>query len=335
MSGKTFKAMVVEEAGEKNFVRTIKDRSTDELPEGELLIRVHYSSLNYKDALSASGNRGVTKNFPHTPGVDASGVVEESTDPGFSAGDEVIVHAYDLGCNTSGGFGEYIRVPAPWVIKLPANLSLRESMIYGTAGFTAAYSVLELERHGVTPDKGEILVTGATGGVGSVAVAILAKLGYDVVASTGKTDQEQFLLDLGAKEVISRDESRDESGRPMLKGRWAGVVDTVGGEILVTAIKATKPMGVVTCCGNVASADLPLNVYPFILRGIVLIGIDSQNCPMKRRIEAWDRLSREWKLDKLDSIGKEVTLDQLENEIALILEGKQVGRVLVNMSPND
>lgn len=332
MSAKTFKAMVVEEEGEKNFVRSIKDRSTDELPEGDVLVNVHYSSLNYKDALSAIGNKGVTRNFPHTPGVDAAGIVAESNSPEFSTGEEVIVHAHDLGCNTSGGFGQYIRVPAPWVIKLPANLSLKESMIYGTAGFTAAYSVLELQEHGVTPDKGEILVTGATGGVGSVAVSILAKLGYDVVASTGKTDQEQFLSDLGAKEIISREESIDESGRPMLKGRWAGVVDTVGGEILVTAIKATKPMGVVTCCGNVASADLPLSVYPFILRGVILIGIDSQNCPTEIRVKVWNRLSADWKLDNLDSMGREVNLNQLDDEIALILKGKQVGRVVVNLT---
>ncbi len=332
MSGKTFKALVVEEEGEKNFVRSVKDRSTDELPEGDVLVNVRYSSLNYKDALSAIGNKGVTRNFPHTPGVDASGIVAESNSPEFSAGEEVIVHAYDLGCNTSGGFGEYIRVPSDWVIKLPANLSLRESMIYGTAGFTAAYSVLELERHGVTPDKGEILITGATGGVGSVAVSILAKLGYDVVASTGKTDQEKFLLDLGAKEVISRDESRDESGRPMLKGRWAGVVDTVGGEILVTAIKAAKPMGVVTCCGNVASADLPLNVYPFILRGVILVGIDSQNCPMDDRLKVWEKMAGDWKLDNLDDLANEISLDGLEENIQLILQGKQKGRVLLNLT---
>ena len=332
MSGKTFKAMVVEEAGEKNYERSIKERSVDDLPDGDVLVRVHYSSLNYKDALSSIGNKGVTRNYPHTPGVDASGVVEESADPELGEGQEVIVHAYDLGCNTSGGFGQYIRVPASWVIKIPDNLSLRESMVYGTAGFTAAYSVLELVRHGVTPEKGEILVTGATGGVGSVAVSILAKLGYDVVASTGKMDREQFLLGLGAKEVIGRDESKDDSGRPMLKGRWAGVVDTVGGEILTTAIKATKPMGVVTCCGNVASADLPINVYPFILRGVMLIGIDSQNCPMETRLDVWNRLSGDWKLDNLDSMGREVSLDQLEDEIALILKGGQVGRVIVNLS---
>jgi acrylyl-CoA reductase (NADPH) len=332
MSAQTFKAVAVEEVGEKNFVRTIKDRSVDDLPDGEVLIRVHYSSLNYKDALSSIGNKGVTKNYPHTPGVDASGVVQESTHSGFSAGDQVIVTGYDLGANTSGGFGEYIRVPADWVLKLPPGLTLKDSMVYGTAGFTAALSVMGLEKNGVTPASGEILVTGATGGVGSVAVGILSQTGYEVVAATGKKDQTQFLSDLGAKEVIGRDEVIDESGRALLKGRWAGVVDTVGGDILATAIKSTRQEGTVTCCGNAASGDLPLNVYPFILRAVTLIGIDSSNCPMKRRTEAWDRLSRDWNLDNLDLIGREVTLEELDKEIPLILEGKQVGRVVVNLT---
>lgn len=332
MSGTTFRALVVEDDGEGKFTRSIKERTTNELPEGDVLVKVNYSSLNYKDALSSIGNKGVTRNFPHTPGVDASGVVAESNTPEFSTGEEVIVHAYDLGCNTSGGFGEYIRVPAEWVLNLPSGLSLRESMVYGTAGFTAAYSIYELERLGVTPDKGEVLVTGATGGVGSVAVSMLAKLGYEVVASTGKTDQTQFLQDLGAKEVISRDESSDDSGRPMLKGRWAGVVDTVGGEILATAIKAAKPFGVVTCCGNVASADLALNVYPFILRGVMLVGIDSQNCPTDVRVKVWEKMGADWKLNNLDKLTNEISLDDLEENIQLILKGGQKGRVLVNLS---
>jgi putative YhdH/YhfP family quinone oxidoreductase len=332
MSNQTFKAYVVDETQEKVFVSNIKSRTVSELPQGEVLVKVHYSSLNYKDALSATGNKGVTKNFPHTPGVDASGVVEESSDDRFSIGQEVIVHGYDLGCNTSGGFGEYIRVPADWVVTLPENLSLRESMVYGTAGYTAAYSVLRLQEFGVKPDMGEILVTGATGGVGSVAVAILAKSGYQVVAATGKADQEQYLLNLGAKEVISREDSKDESGRPLLRGRWAGAVDTVGGEILATAIKSTNPRGVVTCCGNVASADLPINVYPFILRGVSLVGIDSQDSPMNLRQQIWDRISSEWKLDQLELLSTEISLEELDSHIELILEGKQKGRVVINLS---
>ncbi len=331
MSGKTFRALVVEETGENKFVRSIKSRSTDDLPAGEVLIRVHYSSLNYKDALSATGNKGVTKNYPHTPGIDASGVVEESTAQGFKPGDEVLVTGYDLGANTPGGYGEYIRVPADWVVKLPKGLSLRDGMIYGTAGFTAALSVHKMEEHGVVPGIGEVLVTGATGGVGSIAAGILAKAGYEVVASTGKADQKQLLLDLGVKEVISREDATDTSGRALLKARWAGVVDTVGGEILATAIKSAKQHGVVTCCGNVASADLPINVYPFILRGVSLVGIDSAYCSMDERKKVWAKIAGEWKIDRLELITTEVTLAGLDKNIELILRGGQKGRVVVNM----
>ncbi len=279
MSQKTFRAMVVSESPDKTFSRNIAERSIDDLPPGDVLIRVHYSSLNYKDALSAHGNRGVTKNYPHTPGVDAAGVIEESSKSDFSPGDEVIVTGYDLGMNTSGGYGEYIRVPADWVVKRPDNLSLREAMIYGTAGFTASLSVYKLIGNGVTADQGDVLVTGAPGGVGSVALSILVKSGYQVVAVNGVVDAKDYLLELGAKEVISPEESVDTSGRPLLKGRWAGAIDTVGGEILATAIKSVQYGGTVTSCGNAASPDLPLSVYPFILRGVSLLGIDSVNCP--------------------------------------------------------
>jgi len=331
LSDKKFKAMVVKETEDKKYIREITEKSIDELPEGEVLVKVKYSSLNYKDALSATGNIGVTKNYPHTPGVDAAGIVEESKCNEFQPGDEVIVHAYDLGMDTSGGFGQYIRVPAAWVVSLPSGLTLKESMVYGTAGFTAARSILKLEQNGVAPQSGEILVTGSTGGVGSIAVAILAKAGYQVVASTGKMDEKKFLIDLGAKEVISRDESIDASGRSLLKGRWAGVVDTVGGDILATAIKSTKYGGVVTCCGNVASHELNTNVYPFILRGVTLIGIDSGNCPMDIRKKVWDKMANEWKLDNLDQLTNEISLEELDSNIELILKGKQKGRVLVDL----
>lgn len=332
MSGGTFKALVVEETGENKYVRAIKDRTIDSLPPGDVLIRVRYSSLNYKDALSATGNKGVTRNYPHTPGIDASGVVEESGSGDFKKGDEVIVTGYDLGANTSGGYGEYIRVPSDWVVTLPKGMSLRDSMVYGTAGFTAALSVYKLEEHGVSPGSGEVLVTGATGGVGSVACGILAKAGYEVVASTGKTDQKDFLTGLGVKEVIGREDATDTSGRPLLKARWAGAVDTVGGDILATAVKSAKLHGVVTCCGNVASAELPINVYPFILRGVSLVGIDSAYCPMDIRKKVWAKLAGEWKLDKLDAIATEISLDGLDKHIDLILQGKEKGRVVVNLS---
>ncbi|MDH3556020.1 MAG: YhdH/YhfP family quinone oxidoreductase [Deltaproteobacteria bacterium] len=331
MDSKTFKAMVVQEKTDGTYTRRIAEKSLDDLPAGEVLVRVHYSSLNYKDGLSATGHRGVTKNYPHTPGVDAAGVVEESLSEAFQPGDEVIVTSYDLGMNTPGGFGQYIRVPAGWVVPLPENLSPKESMAYGSAGLTAGFCIFKLQEHAITPERGEILVTGATGGVGSFAVAMLAKIGYQVVAVTGKMDEKQFLIDLGAKEVISRDAATDISGKPLLKGRWAGVVDAVGGEILSTAIRATKLHGAVTCCGNVASPDLPINVYPFILRGISLVGIDSQSFPMTFRRQTWEKIATDWKLDNLDRQTSVCSLEELDSEIDLILAGKQKGRVIVDL----
>jgi putative YhdH/YhfP family quinone oxidoreductase len=279
----TFKAMIVSENADKRFIREVREKTFSQLPLNEVLIEVKYSSLNYKDALSATGNKGVTRNYPHTPGIDAAGVVAESSSLVFEAGDEVIVTGFDLGMNTSGGFGQYIRVPAAWVLRLPGNLTLRESMAYGTAGFTAALCALKLQAHGLTKDSGEVLVTGATGGVGSIAVGILAKAGFDVVAATGKTEEKDFLIRLGAQQVISRAETDDSSGRPMLKGRWAGVVDTVGGNILATAIKSTKGEGCVACCGNAMSADLAVSVFPFILRGVSLLGVNSVDIPVGDR----------------------------------------------------
>jgi putative YhdH/YhfP family quinone oxidoreductase len=323
--------MVVREGGEGEFRRSIETRELDGLPAGEVLVRVRYSSLNYKDALSATGHRGVTRSFPHTPGIDAAGTVEESTSDRFRPGEEVIVTSYDLGMNTPGGFGQYIRVPEGWVVRLPEGLSLRESMIYGTAGLTAALSVGKLERQGVTPDRGEVLVTGATGGVGSLAVGILAQAGYKVVAATGKVEAEKLLKDVGAAEVVHRDEVRDDSRRPLLRGRWAGVVDTVGGEYLATALKATAYGGAVACCGLVASADLPTTVYPFILRGVSLLGVDSQECPMDTRQRTWQRLASEWKLGCLERLATERPLEELDSEIERILQGRQTGRVVVNL----
>lgn len=331
MSSQNFKAMVVSKTEDGEFTREIATRPIDSLPEGEVLLNVKYSSLNYKDALSAVGNRGVTRNYPHTPGVDAAGIVEHSESGEFQPGDKVIVHGYDLGMDTSGGFGQCVRVPADWVVNLPAGLDLKESMMYGTAGFTAAQSVLRIVEGGVRPEDGKILVTGATGGVGSMAVAVLAKAGYSVTASTGKAAQEQFLGGLGAEEIIGREDLTDPSGRLLLKGQWAGVVDTVGGEILATAIKSTRQRGVVTTCGNVASHELNTNVYPFILRGITLAGIDSASCPMERRRLVWEKMSAEWKLDILEQMCKTVCLEDLDPEIDLILKGGQVGRVVVDL----
>jgi acrylyl-CoA reductase (NADPH) len=327
-----FKALVVSETAPKQFLREIKRKTFTELPANEVLIEVKYSSLNYKDALSATGNKGVTRNYPHTPGIDAAGVVAESSNLAFEEGDEVIVTGFDLGMNTSGGFGRYIRVPASWVLRLPGNLTLRESMAYGTAGFTAALCVLKLQAHGLTKDSGEVLVTGATGGVGSIAVGILAKAGFRVVAATGKTKERDFLTGLGAVEVITRAEADDSSGRPMLKGRWGGVVDTVGGNILATAIKSTKEEGCVACCGNAMSADLAISVFPFILRGVSLLGVNSVDIPTGDRLLAWQKLAQDWKIDLSSDLVSECSLEELSPKIDQILKGGIRGRIVVNLS---
>lgn len=327
-----FKAMVVTESQDNTFSREILNKEISTLPDGDVLINVKYSSLNYKDALSASGNKGVTKKYPHTPGIDAAGVVVESTNGRFQVGDQVIVTGYDLGMNTSGGFSEYIKVPASWIVKLPENLSLRESMIYGTAGFTAALSVYKMISGGILPDAGNILVTGATGGVGSIAVGILHKLGYSVIAVTGKPQAKNMLLSLGAKDIILREELDDNSGRILLQGKWAGVIDTVGGNMLATALKSTNYGGSVTCCGNVASPELLTSVYPFILRGVTLYGIDSVQCPMDLREKIWSTLANEWRPHNLDQNVEEVSLMDLDNKINLILQGKLQGRTIVNLA---
>lgn len=327
----TFKAMVVSETAEKTFVREIKQRALNDLPAGELIIEVKYSSLNYKDALSATGNKGVTRKYPHTPGIDAGGVVVDSTTKLFAVGDQVTVTGYDLGMNTSGGFGQYISVPALWATKLPQGLTLKDSMSYGTAGLTAALCIIRLMASGLSKDAGEVLVTGATGGVGSVAVAILAKLDFTVVAATGKLSQHDFLTGLGAKAIISREEANDTSGRPLQKPRWAGVVDTVGGNILATALKTTKHAGLVAACGNAMSHELNVNVFPFILRGVSLLGVDSVEIPMRARQMAWNKLAGEWKVN-IGSLVTEVSLEELNPKIDEILKGGIRGRVLVNLN---
>lgn len=327
-----FRAFVVTEHPDGSFTRGIETRYVHDLPSGDVLIRVHYSSLNYKDALSAFGNKGVTKQYPHTPGIDAAGVVVQSSSPQFQQGDEVVVTGYDLGMNTSGGFGQFIRVPAGWVVPLPNGLSLRESMIYGTAGFTAGLCLRELLAAGITPEDGSILVTGATGGVGTVAISLLHKLGYSVTAVTGKTDATEYLKKTGASAVITREEATDISPKALLKPLWAGVIDSLGGNILSTALKSTKPNGTVVICGNAASAELNTTVFPFILRGINLIGVDSQNCAMNIRKEVWEKLAGIWKLESLDWITTEIPLEELNTQIDQMKEGRMKGRVVVNVN---
>ena len=330
MGNNKYRALVVRESGEKQFKSVIEELSVDNLPDGDVLVRVNYSSLNYKDMLSASGNRGVTKKYPHTPGIDAAGIVEESKSADFKPGDEVIVTSYDLGMNTSGGMGEYIRIPSSWVVRKPVNLSLRESMIFGTAGFTAALSILRLTDYGMENNR-ELLVTGGSGGVGSVAVSILSHCGHKVTALNGLLDESGFLKSIGASEVMEIADYKDTGGKPLLKERWDACVDTVGGDILTTAIRSIRSNGAVTCCGNAASADIPLTVYPFILRGVSLFGIDSQNCPMSRRVRAWEMVSSQWKFPWLETLATEVTLSCVAAEIEKIKSGKNRGRIIVNL----
>lgn len=325
-----FKAYVVAER-ENTFIGTVKTRSIGELPPGDLLIKVSYSSLNYKDALSAAGNKGVTRNYPHTPGIDAVGVVVKSDHASFKANDQVIVTGYDLGMNTAGGFGGYIRVPSEWALKLPENLSMLEAMIYGTAGLTAGMSVLRLAEL-VKPQDGPIIVSGATGGVGSLSVAILSKLGYSVTAITGKASERDFLFRLGAKEILLREEFEKLDKKPLLKPLSAGAIDTVGGVILENIIRSTKEMGAVACCGNAASPKLELTVFPFILRGLTLIGIASQNYPMAGREKVWQKLALDWKPAQLPDTCTEIGLDELSAKIDLMLQGKLKGRTIVKIN---
>lgn len=327
----TFTALQARENAAGEFEQALVQRDTSELPAGELLIRVSYSSLNYKDALSASGNRGVTKHFPHTPGIDAAGVVEQSSVAEFSVGDEVIVTGYDLGMNTAGGFAQYIRIPSAWALKRPQGLSLREAMVLGTAGLTAALCIDKLEQAGVLPDAGPVLVTGATGGVGSVAVALLNQLGYSVAASTGKAEQGEFLKGLGARQIVPRNELQEGAERPLLKEQWAGAVDTVGGDILFNVVKSLRYGGSAACCGLTAGVAFKGSVLPFILRGVNLLGVDSVELPLVAKASMWDKLSLQWKLDDLERLVTEVTLQELPEAIAQILAGKLVGRVLVRV----
>ena len=330
MDPKTFKSLRIYEPSPTVFESRVESCNLDILPEGEVLIKVHYSSLNYKDALSASGNKGITRKYPHTPGIDAAGIVEHCITHSFAPGDEVIVTGYDLGMNTPGGFGGYIRVPAKWVVPKPANLTLRESMIYGTAGFTAALALRRLERNGQLPESGPVLVTGATGGVGSIAIALLARAGYEVIASTGKTDETANLQLLGAISVIGRDEVNDQSGRALLRGRWAGAIDTVGGNTLATILKSCMTHGSVACCGNVSSPELNTTVFPFILNGVSLLGINSATCPMHERKEIWDLLANAWKVQLPESYITICSLAEMSHWIDLILKGGLCGRVILD-----
>lgn len=327
----TYQALFVEEK-DGAFTRQITQRNTDQLPAGDVLIQVAYSSLNQKDAMSAHGNKGVTRNFPHQPGIDAAGTVRESAVADFKVGDQVIVTGYDLGMNTAGGLGQYIRVPAKWVLKLPAGMTLKQSMQFGTAGLTAQLCINKLEHNGLKKEQGPVLVTGATGGVGSIAIALLAQAGYHVVASSGKPEQADYLKGLGAKEVIDRKTLSEENKKPMLKDVYAAAIDVAGGNTLANAIKSVKHSGSVAACGLVENPNFPGVVFPHILRNVNLLGVDSVEIPLADKKAAWDKLAKAANLPAITALNEEITLDKVIPALEKMIKGGATRHIVVNMA---
>lgn len=326
-----FKALVVNKEEEQFTVATQK-LTLQDLPQGEVVIKVQYSGVNYKDSLAAIPNGNIVKNYPFVPGIDLAGVVVSSEDSRFKEGDEVIATSYEIGVSHFGGYSEYARIPAEWIVPLPTGLTLKDAMTIGTAGFTAALSVLRLEQNGVAPEKGKVLVTGATGGVGSFAVSILSTLGYEVEASTGKESEQEYLKNLGATSIVSREEVYDGKIRALGKQKWAAAVDPVGGDPLASLLSQIQYGGSVAVSGLTAGTNLPTTVFPFILRGVNLLGIDSVYCEMETRLKVWDRLATDFKPSNLDELVlKEVTLEELPEMLPTLLKGEARGRILVKL----
>lgn len=334
-SERQIRAFFVERLPDGSIQRGTRNISTDDLPDGSAVVQVEWSSLNYKDGLAAQGHPGVARKLPHVPGIDAAGYLVKAPEScPIPLGSPVVVTGYELGAGQWGGWCEQIRVPAEWLVPLPANLTLRESMILGTAGFTAAQCVRALLRHDIAPESGPIAVSGATGGVGCLSVLLLSQLGYRVVAATGKADATQWLRDLGASQVVDRSDFLGDVQRPLLSTRFAGAIDTVGGETLSGLLRATQPHGCVAACGLVGGHDLALTVYPFIIRGVALDGITSSMCPPGPRLEIWRLLANEWKPRSLDQLTQETDLAHLESHIQAILAGQVRGRVVVHVAKN-
>ncbi|WP_201589863.1 YhdH/YhfP family quinone oxidoreductase [Psychrobacter pulmonis] len=330
-NNKTFKALVVHETSNGEFEKSIEQRSASDFPENDLLIEVHYSSLNFKDAMSASGNKRITKQYPHTPGIDAAGVVVSDKSGTFSEGQEVVVFGYDLGMDTDGGLAQMISIPADWAVECPSSLTLKEAMIYGTGGLTAALSVQKLEKMGAKPEDGPVAVTGATGGVGSISIAILSQLGYEVIAFSGKPEQSDYLKELGASEVRHRDTINEIGDKPVGRELWANAIDTVGGDYLANLLKQTKAGGAVTSCGLAASAEFSMTVLPFITRGVSLLGIDSVYISLDDKKAIWQRVATDMKLPNLDNYGEEITLEQTPEYLDRFMASQTVGRYVVNV----
>ena len=331
MLPETFRCCLVKKTGKDKIESTVESRPLRDLPVGDVLIEVAYSSVNYKDALAVTGHAGVTRKFPHVPGIDAVGTVAESNSPHCHVGDPVLVTSYELGVERWGGWSQYVRVPASWVVPLPSGLSMSDSMVLGTAGLTAGLCIDALQNHDVLPDAGEVIVTGATGGVGSLAVMLLAKIGYTVVAVSGKSDRVEWLKSLGASRVVAHDEVLDTSSRPLLSARWAGAIDTVGGTMLASLLRSVHNEGCVAACGLVGGAELNTSVYPFILRGVTLRGVDSAWCPMQRRRKVWNLLGGPWKLESLSTISHTIGMAELAGTAQQLLAGSNVGRAIVDV----
>ena len=328
---KTFKALVVEETDDGEFKKSIRERNVSDLPENDLLIEVHYSSLNYKDAMSAAGNKRITKHYPHTPGIDAAGIVVSDKSGTFKAGQEVVVFGYDLGMDTDGGLGQMISIPADWAVECPSSLTLKEAMIYGTGGLTAALSIQKLEKMGAKPEDGPVAVTGATGGVGSISIAILSQLGYEVIAFSGKPEQSGYLKELGASEVRHRDTINEVGNKPAGRELWANAIDTIGGDYLANLLKQTKAGGAVTSCGLASGAEFSMTVLPFITRAVSLLGIDSVYIPLADKKAIWQRVATDMKLPNLENYGEEITLEQTPEYLDRFIASKTVGRYVVNV----
>ncbi|MGG4265520.1 NADPH:quinone oxidoreductase family protein [Peribacillus simplex] len=326
-----FDALVVNKQDDQ-FSVNIQQLSLDDLPQGEVLIRVHYSGVNYKDSLASIPNGNIVSSYPIVPGIDMAGIVVSSEDPRFQEGDEVIATSYGIGVSQSGGYSQFARVPADWIVPLPEGLTMKEAMTIGTAGFTAALSVLRLEENNLTPKQGSVLVTGATGGVGSFAVSILAKLGYSVEASTGKESEHGYLKEIGATTIVSREDVYDGKLRALGKQKWSGAVDPVGGEPLASVLSQIKYGGSVAVSGLTAGTSLPATVFPFILRGVNLLGVDSVNCPMDTRLKVWDRLATDFKPTHLKQlVQQEITIKELPDILPTLLKGEARGRTIVKL----
>lgn len=328
-----YSAFRVAVAGDR-VERSVATLPLSTLPDGDVTVRVEYSALNYKDALSATGNRGVTRSYPHTPGIDAAGTVLGSSDPRHQVGDKVICTGFELGMSVPGGFAQLIRVQGDWLVPLPVGLTTRSAMILGTAGITAALAVDRLSSVAAGPELGPFVVTGASGGVGSFATILLQRAGYTVVASTGKERAHEFLTRLGATKVISRDELGRPSDKQLHRAVYGGGIDSVGGRTLVNLINSTVPGGAVAACGLVSGVDLPANIFPFILRGVALLGVDSQHVQPVDRVRLWDALARSWAAGAFDPLAPDVTevgLHELDSQVAEILAGAVMGRVIVRI----